>query len=163
MRSMIFALIVVVLATTTSSFATASAIAPNGQDDKNVGNSIQQIHNILLLRGGAAAVGIIPTQEEEHATIQNEYSSAGVGTCTTSCSTGTTCTPESVRCPKLLSRVCGCDGNTYSNKCEAFKSGVNVERSGGCLGKEIDDHTSSMARMVEDEEDEGVVEEVSSF
>ena len=147
MRSMIFALIVVVLATTTSSFATASAIAPNGQDDKNVGNSIQQIHNILLLRGGAAAVGIIPTQEE----------------CTTSCSTGTTCTPESVRCPKLLSRVCGCDGNTYSNKCEAFKSGVNVERSGGCLGKEIDDHTSSMARMVEEEEEEGVVEEVSSF
>jgi hypothetical protein len=152
--SMIFALIIVILLAGTSSLPTVSAVAPNNGDDKNVEGQIH--HNILLLRGGsvggAAVASTIPIQEE-HATIQNDYSSGS--TCTTSCTNGNTCTPGSDRCSRILSQVCGCDGNTYSNKCEAFKSGVNVAYSGRCDTKEviIDDNASnSMARMIGEEE-----------
>jgi predicted secreted protein len=43
-----------------------------------------------------------------------------------------TCTPLPDMCPALVMPVCGCDGKTYNNSCEANRGGVSVASSGPC-------------------------------
>ena len=43
-----------------------------------------------------------------------------------------TCTPIPTGCPGIIDPVCGCDGHTYPNRCEAQRSSVSVDHVGPC-------------------------------
>ncbi len=37
-------------------------------------------------------------------------------------------------CAQVMLPVCGCDGKTYNNACEAARAGSDVAHAGGCSG-----------------------------
>ncbi len=48
------------------------------------------------------------------------------------------CTPIPTGCPAIFDPVCGCDGQTYSNRCEAQRNAVSVDYLGPCAaGPEV--------------------------
>lgn len=45
---------------------------------------------------------------------------------------GGTCKRRPELCPHIYQPVCGCDGNSYGNGCEAGREGVSLLRRGRC-------------------------------
>lgn len=49
--------------------------------------------------------------------------------------TGGKCTKKPELCPHLVAPVCGCDGKSYNNACEAARDGSSVAAQGACKAK----------------------------
>lgn len=60
----------------------------------------------------------------------NEYCNLGLGNCC--CDFQGVCEEIPELCPEIFAPVCGCDGTTYGNRCEAARDGVSVDFEGSC-------------------------------
>ncbi len=92
------------------------------------------VAQVSLDHDGPCDVGGVPCQSNAQCQIFGApipfYCRKPAGQCP---GTGV-CTPQPLGCPDNVDPVCGCDGITYGNPCEAAAVGVNVVHAGECKG-----------------------------
>jgi hypothetical protein len=63
----------------------------------------------------------------------NQYCDFGTGNCGVADAQGT-CKTKPQFCPFIFAPVCGCDGKTYGNSCQAAAAGASIDHQGRCEG-----------------------------
>ena len=60
---------------------------------------------------------------------------------------------EKCNCPEIYDPVCGVDGKTYTNLCEAQCNGIEIKHTGACEGKKLEGNNILVLHSQEGEQD----------
>ena len=86
-----------------------------------------------VLAQGAPTGGVCGGIGNVQCASAGDFCKNAAGQCGTQDAEGV-CTTRPEACPQIYEPVCGCDGQTYGNACEADMAGVNVQSEGACPG-----------------------------
>jgi hypothetical protein len=121
-----------VVANASAPATNASAPAANAAAASNTASKSSAAPAGGYADGSAAAVcgGIVGKQ----CTMPGQFCKLPQGQCKVSDAQGS-CTPRPKICGKIFKPVCGCNGKTYGNECQASAAGVSVQSQGECPKK----------------------------
>ena len=106
--------------------------------------------------------------------VDNWWETCGDGICSNTediCTCPEDCEEEPCVCPMIWEPVCGVDGHTYGNKCEAACEGVEVAYEGKCeqetikveIGEKFELNEGQKAILLEDGENTGITVRLSDI